>query len=103
MPAASVTPKIEVPRGPQREDSESEVEETKRDSATQDISARHISSMKLMAMLRMKFGIGAYDVHMMQNCFYIKAPRKLSKVSNLHLSCKKGSHKQQSEIAACRQ
>ncbi|KAI1277692.1 hypothetical protein F5Y07DRAFT_83058 [Xylaria sp. FL0933] len=93
MTAASVTPKKEVPLGPQREDPESEVEETERDNTTQDISARHISSMKLMAMLRTKFGIGAYDVHMMQNCFYIKAPRKLSKVSNLNFAGKKVSHK----------
>ncbi|KAI0432195.1 hypothetical protein F5Y09DRAFT_160853 [Xylaria sp. FL1042] len=87
MISASVTPKKEGPLGSQREDPENEADVAERDNTTQDVSARHISSTKLMAMLRTKFGIGAYDVHMMQNCFYIKAPRKLSK----------------SEIAACRQ
>ncbi|KAI0541832.1 hypothetical protein GGR58DRAFT_388502 [Xylaria digitata] len=65
-------------REPQRDDPENE-----RDSDyTQEIPARHISSTKLMAMLRMKFGIGAYEIYMMQNRFYIKAPGKLSE-SNL--------------------
>jgi hypothetical protein len=30
---------------------------------TQDISGRYISSIKLVNMLRIKFGVGSYDVH----------------------------------------
>ena len=35
--------------------------------ATQDISGRNINQIKLTAMLRMKFGVGAYDVHVSCN------------------------------------
>jgi len=31
--------------------------------ATQDISGRNINQTKLTTLLRMKFGVGAYDVH----------------------------------------
>ncbi|KAI1313734.1 hypothetical protein F5Y03DRAFT_106698 [Xylaria venustula] len=87
MLAISRTATKEFPFELRREDREDDERMSEGDNAMQDISARHISSTKLMAMLRTKFGIGAYNVHMMQNCFYIKAPRKLS----------------ESEIAECRQ
>ncbi|KAI0976448.1 hypothetical protein F4678DRAFT_225777 [Xylaria arbuscula] len=87
MLAVSRTATKEFPFGLRREDHENDEWMSEGDNTTQDISAQHVSSTKLMAMLRTKFGIGAYNVHMMQNCFYIKAPRKLS----------------ESEIAECRQ
>jgi hypothetical protein len=31
--------------------------------ATQDISGRYINQTKLTTLLRMKFGVGAYDIH----------------------------------------
>jgi len=31
--------------------------------ATQDICGRNINQTKLTALLRMKFGVGAYDIH----------------------------------------
>ena len=72
--------------------------------ATQDISGRNINQTKLTTLLRMKFGVGAYDIHVscsqvsenfgnstgirtniclqiMHNTYCIKAPRKLSLVS----------------------
>jgi hypothetical protein len=72
--------------------------------AVQNISGRYIDQTKLMALLRMIFGVGAYDVYvsfvrvfsglntsgglrtnhylqMMHNSYCIEAPRKLSLVS----------------------
>lgn len=47
---------------------------------TQDISGRDISGSKLTDMLQRQFGDGKYDVCMMHNAYYIKAPRQLSQV-----------------------
>jgi hypothetical protein len=47
----------------------------------QDISGRDISVAKLTEMLRVQFGDGKYNVCMMHNAYYIKAPRPLSQVS----------------------
>ncbi|PMD13099.1 hypothetical protein NA56DRAFT_756056 [Hyaloscypha hepaticicola] len=46
--------------------------------ACQDISGRNISPVKLIAMLRTKFGIGAYEIQMTRNVYSIRAPRRLS-------------------------
>lgn len=48
---------------------------------SQSIPGRNIDSRKLAAILRMKFGIGAYDISIMQDSYYIVAPRRLSMVS----------------------
>lgn len=63
MLAIPATPKKEGPLGLQREDPKKDRETAEDDNTTQNISARHISSTKLITMLRTKFGIGAYDVH----------------------------------------
>ncbi|KAI4662996.1 uncharacterized protein J4E79_004308 [Alternaria viburni] len=44
----------------------------------QSISGRNIDPKKLAMLLRVKFGAGAYDIHIMQNSYCIIAPRKLS-------------------------
>ncbi|KAL1795666.1 hypothetical protein ACET3X_005890 [Alternaria dauci] len=44
----------------------------------QSISGRNIDPNKLTMLLRVKFGAGAYDVHIMQNSYCIIAPRRLS-------------------------
>ena len=35
--------------------------------SSQDISGRHISPVKLIVMLRMKFGVGAYEIQVCSN------------------------------------
>ncbi|KAI8941653.1 hypothetical protein NX059_002866 [Plenodomus lindquistii] len=44
----------------------------------QSISGRNIDPEKLTMLLRIKFGAGAYDVHIMQGSYCVVAPRKLS-------------------------
>lgn len=51
-------------------------------NAAQSISGRNIDSGKLSALLRTKFGAGAYDIHIMQNSYRVIAPRRLSDVSD---------------------
>ncbi|OWY50958.1 hypothetical protein AALT_g4244 [Alternaria alternata] len=47
----------------------------------QSISGRNIDPDMLTMLLRVKFGAGAYDIHIMQNSYCIIAPRRLSSVS----------------------
>ena len=44
---------------------------------TQDISGRNINQTKLTALLRMKFGVGAYDIHV--SCSQVAEYCRLSK------------------------
>ncbi|KAL6704963.1 hypothetical protein ACN47E_007508 [Coniothyrium glycines] len=44
----------------------------------QSISGSNIDPAKLTTLLRIKFGAGAYDIHIIQNSYCIIAPRKLS-------------------------
>src|SRR5579871_2356136 len=39
------------------------VDDDENSVTTQDISGRNISQTKLTTLLRMKFGVGAYDIH----------------------------------------
>jgi len=55
-----------------------DLDEDEDDEDTQDISGRNINPAKLTALLRAKFGVGAYAVHMMHNSYCVKAPTKLS-------------------------
>ncbi|OAL02958.1 hypothetical protein IQ06DRAFT_292213 [Phaeosphaeriaceae sp. SRC1lsM3a] len=52
----------------------------------QSIPGSCIDATKLLSLLRMKFGAGTYDMHIVQNSYCVAAPRRLSK----------------SEIAQCR-
>ncbi|KAF1913081.1 hypothetical protein BDU57DRAFT_344374 [Ampelomyces quisqualis] len=48
----------------------------------QSIPGTCIDAGKLLALLRMKFGAGTYDMHIIQNSYCVAAPRKLSRVSH---------------------
>jgi hypothetical protein len=48
------------------------------DIPSQVIPGQNIDSRKLAAILRMKFGIGLYDISIMQDSYHIVAPRRLS-------------------------
>jgi hypothetical protein len=50
---------------------------------TQSISGRNIDPTKLKILLRTKFGVGSFEVQVIQNTYCINAPRKLSTVSCL--------------------
>ncbi|KAI1326037.1 hypothetical protein F5Y16DRAFT_248189 [Xylariaceae sp. FL0255] len=62
-------PKVDVPQGNNSQQASPVQHQISEDivpadnSSTQDICGRHLSSKKLMTLLRTKFGIGAYDVH----------------------------------------
>ncbi|KAH6674872.1 hypothetical protein B0J14DRAFT_653050 [Halenospora varia] len=43
-----------------------------------EIPGRSVHPSKLTAMLRSKFGIGAYDIMMARNVYTIRTPRRLS-------------------------
>ncbi|KAH7385335.1 hypothetical protein DE146DRAFT_759581 [Phaeosphaeria sp. MPI-PUGE-AT-0046c] len=45
----------------------------------QSIPGSCIDATKLQTLLRMKFGAGSYDMHIVQNSYCIAAPRRLSK------------------------
>ncbi|KAI0468302.1 hypothetical protein F4859DRAFT_517181 [Xylaria cf. heliscus] len=60
---------------------EPEKETSNYDDYTQDFPASNIDTRKLRGILSAKFGLGGYDLWMMQNRFYIKAPRELTKFS----------------------
>ncbi|KAI4864651.1 hypothetical protein F4820DRAFT_423000 [Hypoxylon rubiginosum] len=65
---------------------QSVVQSDDEDFETQNFRSRYINLVQLLTLLRAKFGIGAYEIQLMQNSYYIRAPRKLSP----------------SEIASCR-
>ncbi|KAH6667304.1 hypothetical protein B0J14DRAFT_603221 [Halenospora varia] len=47
-------------------------------TASQDISARNIDPMKLITFLRVRFGIGRYEITRIPNFYKIRTPRLLS-------------------------
>ncbi|KAF9735144.1 hypothetical protein PMIN01_06549 [Paraphaeosphaeria minitans] len=51
--------------------------------AYQTIPGKTIDSRKLVSFLRVRFGAGSYDMHMMQDSYRVIAPRKLSMVSDV--------------------
>ncbi|KAH8755514.1 hypothetical protein BGZ57DRAFT_910035 [Hyaloscypha finlandica] len=45
---------------------------------TQEIPSKDINRARLRSMLTIKFGIDAYDMHIIHDSYCIRAPRKLS-------------------------
>jgi hypothetical protein len=50
---------------------------------TQSIAGRNIDPTKLKILLRTKFGVGSFEIQIMQNTYCINAPRRLSTVRSL--------------------
>ncbi|KAI1739893.1 hypothetical protein F4680DRAFT_420501 [Xylaria scruposa] len=79
MPTSEAEVLNSGPQCNEREECEEpDKEASKYDDYTQDFPAKNINPVKLISVLSARFGLGGYDVWMMQNRFYIKAPRKLS-------------------------
>jgi hypothetical protein len=51
------------------------------ETPTQSIAGRNIDPTKLKILLRTKFGVGSFEIQIIQNTYCINAPRKLSTVS----------------------
>ncbi|KAI0554339.1 hypothetical protein F4679DRAFT_579947 [Xylaria curta] len=71
------TSKAEVPN-PGAQSEEPDKETKNYEEHTQEFSAKNINTVKLMTFLTARFGLGGYDVWMMRNRFFIKAPGQLS-------------------------
>ncbi|KAJ8117096.1 hypothetical protein OPT61_g1617 [Boeremia exigua] len=54
--------------------------DTAMETTEQSISGRWIDSAKLTTLLRVKFGAGSFNVHLIQDSYYISAPQRLSAV-----------------------
>jgi hypothetical protein len=69
---------------------------------TQSIAGRNIDPTKLKILLRTKFGVGSFEVQVIQNTYCINAPRKLSTVSRTRRDLLFITNYQKCEIARCR-
>ncbi|PMD50656.1 uncharacterized protein K444DRAFT_638002 [Hyaloscypha bicolor E] len=47
-------------------------------ASAQELTARNVNPMKLVTLLRVRFGIGRYEIQRMRNVYNIRTPRRLS-------------------------